>query len=393
MQASCHTGLTFRACAALIVCVVAACSGKVTGGDSPNRINESGGAPASTGAAGAAGQSMITPMAEPSANIYIVGNGQGSAGRTATNPTTAGETGGTDTCASGMQSTSPVTPTVWLVVDGSTSMNTRFESMGSRWMALRSTLMDAGGVVDSLQAKVRFGLVIYAGGDPTDCVQLVTVQPALNNLATLTAHYPMNPLANGTPTDKALDYVVNNLPVLNTGVLDTTAGPTYVVLATDGQPNDNCGTGGGGFQSTGVDVEQRVVDVTEEGTRNGMQMFVISMAGGDTRLQSHLDRVAAATASKTPPYAPSTRGDLVMAFEKVIGGASCLVSLDGKVEMGKECTGNVRLNSIALSCNQADGWKLFDPSTVQLTGTACDTFLQQQSMVIADFPCEVFSPN
>jgi Mg-chelatase subunit ChlD len=379
MQASCHTGLTFRACAALIMCVVAACSGKVTGGDSPNRIHAGAGAPASPGSAGAAGESMITT--EPSANIYIVGNGQGSAGRTAANPMAAGETGSTDTCASGMQSTSPVTPTVWLVVDGSTSMNTR------------STLMDAGGVVDSLQAKVRFGLVIYAGGDPTDCVQLVTVQPALNNLAALAAQYPMNPLANGTPTDKALDYVVNNLPVLNTGVLDATTGPTYVVLATDGQPNDNCGTGGGSFQGTGVDVEQRVVDVTEEGTRNGMQMFVISLAGGDTRLQSHLERVAGATASKTPPYAPSTRDDLIMAFEKVIGGASCLVSLDGKVDMGKECSGNVRLNSVALSCNQADGWKLFDPSTVQLTGTACDTFLQQQSMVIANFPCEVFSPN
>jgi hypothetical protein len=46
-----------------------------------------------------------------------------------------------------------------------------------------------------------------------------------------------------------------------------------------------------------------------------------------------------------------------------------------------------------IGCNQADGWKLFDPSTVQLTGTACDTFLLQQSMVVASFPCEVFSPN
>ena len=292
-----------------------------------------------------------------------------------------------------MQSTSPVTPTVWLVVDGSTSMNSPFESMRSRWSALRSTLMDAGGVVDTLQAKVRFGMVIYAGGDPTDCVQLVTVQPALNNLTALAAQYPMVPLANGTPTDKALDYVVKNLPVLNTGMLDVTTGPTYVVLATDGQPNDNCGTGSGGFQGSGVNVEQRVVDVTEEGARNGMQMFVISMAGGDTQLQSHLERVAAATVSKTPPFAPSTRNDLISAFEKVIGSASCLVSLDGKVKSGQECTGSVRLNSVALGCNQPDGWKLFDPSTVQLTGSACNTFLQQQSMVIANFPCEVFSPN
>jgi len=291
-----------------------------------------------------------------------------------------------------MQSTSPITPTVWLVVDGSSSMNQDFEG-SSRWLTLRSTLMDPGGVVDSLQAKVRFGLVIYAGGDAADCVQLVTVEPELDNLAAISAMYPMEPVAMGTPTDKALEYVVNNLPVLNTGMLDATAGPIYVVLATDGSPNDMCGGGGIFGGGGGGDVEQRVVDVTTQGTENGMQMFVISLAGDDTRLQSHLEVVAAATASKTPPYAPSTRGDLITAFEKVIGGASCLVSLDGTVEAGKECSGSVRVNSVPLECNQPDGWSLFDPSTVQLTGAACTMFLQQTSMVIADFPCEVFSPN
>lgn len=403
MLASCHTPrarratwLTFRAGAALVVCIAAACSGKLTGGEPPNRAAGGGDSPepvAGIGAAGAAG-ALANVVPDLTSNNYIVGNG--SAGRSggALNPMpqNAGQSGSVDTCASGMQSTSPVTPTVWLVVDASTSMNNDFEDTGSRWDALRSTLMDKGGVLDSLQAKVRFGLVVYAGGDINNCVQLITVQPALNNLAALTAQYPMNPIAPGTPTDKALDHVVKNLPVLNTGVLDATSGPVYVVLATDGQPNDNCG-GGGFWQSGDGSVEQRVVDVTEEGTRSGMQMFVISLAGSDMRLQSHLESVAAATASKTPPFAPSTRGDLITAFEKVIGSASCLVSLNGKVEKGKECAGNVQLNSTMLGCNQADGWKLFDPSTVQLTGSACDTFLQQQSMVVANFPCEVFSPN
>lgn len=293
-----------------------------------------------------------------------------------------------------MQSTSPVTPTVWLVVDGSSSMNQDFEAGNSRWLALRSSLMDPGGVVDTLQSIVRFGMVIYSGGESANCVQLVTVDPALDNLATLSAMYPMQPLGMGTPTDKALDYVVNNLPVLNTGSLDMTSGPVYVVLATDGSPNDMCG-GGGLFPGIGGggNVEQRVVDVTTEGTSNGMQMFVISMAGDDTRLQEHLDNVAAATASKTPPFVPATQNELIGAFQMIVGSASCLVSLNGSVELGKECTGTVRLNSEILRCNEADGWTLFDPSTVQLAGTACDTFLHKQSMVIADFPCEVFSPN
>ncbi|HET8938190.1 MAG TPA: vWA domain-containing protein [Polyangiales bacterium] len=292
-----------------------------------------------------------------------------------------------------MQNTSPITPTVWLVVDGSSSMNMDFENGTSRWQALRSTLMEPGGVVDSLQALVRFGMVIYAGGDGQNCVQLISVEPELNNLSKLSAMYPMQPVAMGTPTDKALEYVVNNLPVLNTGTLDGNSGPVYVVLATDGSPNDNCGGGGIFGGGGGGNVEQKVVNVTAEGTSNGMQMFVISLAGGDDRLQTHLADVAMATKSKTPPFVPSTRNELISAFQMIVGGASCLVSLNGEVETGKECTGTVRLNSEVLRCNETDGWMLFNPSTVQLVGAACQTFTKQQSMVIANFPCEIFSPN
>ena len=78
---------------------------------------------------------------------------------------------------------------------------------------------------------------------------LVTVQPALNNFTTLDAMYPEDPLGMGTPTDKAVDYVVTNFPGLNQGdMLDAKADPIYVVLATDGQPNDCCsGSQGGGM--------------------------------------------------------------------------------------------------------------------------------------------------
>lgn len=302
-------------------------------------------------------------------------------------------TGMDGTCASGMQSTTPVTPTVWLVIDGSSSMNQDFENGNSRWLALRSTLMDPGGVVDSLQSIVRFGMVIYAGGDGANCVQLVTANPALDNLATLSAMYPMQPLAMGTPTDKALEHVVNNLPVLNMGTLDGNSGPVYVVLATDGSPNDNCGGGGIFGGGGGGNVEQKVVDVTAEGTSNGMQMFVISLAGDDDRLQSHLATVAMATKSQTPPFVPATQNELISAFQMIVGGASCLVSLNGSVETGKECAGTVSLNSQVLRCNENDGWTLFNPSTVQLVGAACQTFTEQQSMVIAKFPCDVFNPD
>jgi hypothetical protein len=372
---------------------VAACSGSSGSSGTANRGGSTGPRSSSSPATGTpatpAGPNL--PSSTPGGG-FVVGGGAGSAAP-GTGTTTPRQGGPNESCARGMQSTAPVTPTVWLVVDGSSSMNQDFEG-SSRWLTLRSTLMDPGGVVDSLQTKVRFGLVIYAGGGGTECVQLLTVDPELNNLDALASTYPMDPVAMGTPTDKALEYVVNNLPVLNTGMLDTTSGPIYVVLATDGSPNDMCGGGGifGGGRGGG-DVEQKVVDVTTQGTQNGMQMFVISLAGDDARLQSHLEVVAAATASKTPPYVPSTRDDLIAAFESVIGGASCLVKLDGVVEVGKECSGSVQVNGVALECNQPDGWSLFDPSTVQLTGAACTMFLQQTSLSIADFPCEIFSPN
>jgi hypothetical protein len=100
-----------------------------------------------------------------------------------------------------------------------------------------------------------------------------------------------------------------------------------------------------------------------------------------------------ATKSQTPPFVPDTQNELISAFQMIVGGASCLVSLSGSVDTGKECTGTVRLNSEVLRCNEGDGWTLFNPSTVQLTGTACQTFRDHQSRVVANFPCEIFSPN
>jgi hypothetical protein len=299
-------------------------------------------------------------------------------------------------CAMGTADTRPVTPTIWLVVDGSSSMTQPFGT-SDRWQTLRSTLMDPGGVVESLQSVAKFGMVIYSGGarggGATECVQLVTVMPALQNHAALLAQYPMQPIGSGTPTDKALDHVVTALPITNTPTLDDAADPIYVVLATDGQPNDMCGGGGLPGLGGGGSVEQRVIDVTTKGTMNGMLMYVISLAGDDAALQTHLEQVAAATASKTPPFTPSTQADLITTFRNIVGTASCQVDLKGKVESGKECSGKVTLNGQELTCGSDDGWRLVDDNTFTLTGTACMSFTSKQSSVQASFPCDVFIPE
>jgi hypothetical protein len=343
-----------------------------------------------SGTGGLIGASGVGAAAQTAGkNAGKSGTGGKSASSTS-QPGAAGLPGGT--CANAIVDTEPVTPTVWLVVDGSSSMMNNFDAGRSRWQALRSTLIDPGNIVDSLQSAVRFGLVIYAGNaaTPDNCVQLITVEPALDNLAAISAHYPMNPVASGTPSDRALDYVVTNLPVTNDAKLDDKAGPVYVVFATDGQPNKGCGDLSGGNDSA---VEQNVIDITKRGTEAGMNMFVISLAGGDRNLQGHLDKVAAATATKTPPFVPATQTDLISTFQKIVSGASCQIDLKGQVDESAACSGKVTLNGKDLPCNSDDGWKLVDENTFQLTGTACSSFLTKASMVYAMFPCEVFRPD
>jgi hypothetical protein len=335
------------------------------------------------------------------------------------------------TCAQGLATTSPITPTVWLVVDGSGSMDERFES-STRWVALRAALMDPGGVVASLQPAVRFGLVLYDGpadggitscfapqnidpsclcisgfepfccqagcggmpaaapSTPAECANLMVVQPALSNHAALDAAFPAQPLGGSTPTDRALQRVVSEFAMLAPPQPDTRSGPVIVILATDGAPNDTCI---GMLNVADLDVEQRVLDVVGDGVQMGLRMFVISLAGDDAGLRSHLQQVAELGSPGQPPFEPSTKDELVDALQNIVGGATCQVALDGTVTVGQECSGEVALNGESLSCNATDGWRLVDDHTFQLTGAACTRFLASPSSVTARFPCGVFIPQ
>jgi hypothetical protein len=410
-------------CAIVIAAVGAACSA-----DASSDPRRSEGRPASPSANTGAGSGSAPGSGSGSGTF---GNTNASAPGSGTSSSTSGKQ--PELCAQGNANASPVTPTVWLVIDGSGSMK---ESLGgpSRWEALRSALMDQGGVVPDLQHVVRFGMVIYNGpddqnqtqcnapdkinllcgclsgferaccgaacggtpppppADPTMCANLVTVDPALDNFMTLDAAYPAREIGGWTPTDRAMEHVVANLPVLNQQMLDTQGDPIYVILATDGQPNDDCNGMGSGndFQP---EVAQRVLDAVTSGVQMGMSLFVISLAGDDQQLRMHLEDVAAAGGTGKPPFEPSSKDALAATLREVVGGASCQIALDGEVQMGQECTGQVTLNGAALDCGSDNGWRMLDPRTVQITGSACDMFLAAQSQVHAAFPCGVFIPD
>ncbi|HTU59606.1 MAG TPA: vWA domain-containing protein, partial [Polyangiales bacterium] len=102
-------------------------------------------------------------------------------------------------------------PSVHFLVDASGSMNASFGD-GTRWSELRKALLETGGVVETLDDRVSFGLTIYNNNDPMTCPLLTEVAPAPMNLANLRAAFPAMELGGGTPTGEALQQIVDTLP-------------------------------------------------------------------------------------------------------------------------------------------------------------------------------------
>src|SRR6187551_3324155 len=89
---------------------------------------------------------------------------------------------------------------------------------------------------------------------------------------------------------------------------------------------------------------------------------------------------------------PDSPMALVDALTTIVGGAvGCQIALEGKVLVGSECRGSVKVNGEKLACCRADmtgamqcdgvpvdpanGWVLKDASTIELVGATCDAFL------------------
>lgn len=327
-------------------------------------------------------------------------------------------------CASTTITSGRKQPIVTLVIDGSGSMCAPFGE-ATRWQSLRSALMDPDGIVTRLQGAVSFGMTMYdgplefggliggifggaMGGGPMGgsaqnpqcalmgaqnsmgktCPNLINVPTALNNATAISNMYPMMELGGSTPTHKALTVVVDHL--LEQGASpDSNMQPQYIVLATDGEPNELCAN------PSGVDPRMEVIAQVKRAADENIRTFVISLAGDDPGLMNHLIAVAEAGNTGNPPFSPMNKQDLVSTLGQIIGGAvGCEVFLNGKVMDGQECGGRVSVNGSTLSCGDPNGWDLKDPSTLILQGNACTAFLNDPfSMLVADFPCGTFSPS
>jgi Mg-chelatase subunit ChlD len=307
-------------------------------------------------------------------------------------------------CARQDVSATRIVPNVWLVVDGSGSMMESLSQseMTSRWVVLRGALMDpAMGVVKSLEHFVKWGFVMYdgplpgggfgmaPGGAAMTCPRVVTLEPAIDNFAPIDMAYTQMPLGGSTPTDKALDAVVRHIEDMTVMSPDAQGGPSVVVLATDGAPNDFCSMNFNG------DVRPQVLAQVEMLTAMNIKVYVISLAGEDMMLTEHLNQVAAAGGTGKPPFIPKNKDELIKTFDDIISAnVSCDVTLKGMIKAGSECNGKIEINGVAVPCNSDNGWRLKDSKTITVTGTACEMYKADKLSVLhADFPCDAIILN
>lgn len=186
--------------------------------------------------------------------------------------------------------------------------------------------------------------------------------------------------------------------------------PVYVILATDGAPNDICVGGAGGDGSA-----QRagVIGAVDTGSAAGITTWVVSLADGNPQLQQHLDEVARHGDPMNPnarTFVPTNPEELIMTLAQLLGGAvGCDINLDGRVTVGAECSGTVRFQGANMPCCQQtapdqwscdgqpaaapNGWHLTAESSIALVGDACTQFLlTSDTTLTAMFPCDVFTP-
>lgn len=289
------------------------------------------------------------------------------------------------TCPSIHVTLETIIPEVLLLLDQSGSMTDEFGNT-DRWNAMKEAVAgDPDGVVTRLEDEVRFGATLYTGyaEDGGECPALTSVPPALGNLGPISDLLDDNEPADDTPTGESIDAVVDGWPDDPDG--DPIA--RVIVLATDGEPDTCAVPNPQNGQPESLAAVQRAFGF-------GIRTFVLSV--GDEIGADHLQGLANAGVGLPPDggedavyYEAGDPDELRQAFEEIIGRArSCLLTLEGSLDLAEVSGGEVVLNGVELVYDDPNGWRVIDEHTIELVGDACTTFLESEELDLrAEFPC------
>jgi hypothetical protein len=290
------------------------------------------------------------------------------------------------TCARADVYVERIRPRIVFLVDASSSMSEDFGGV-TRWNALREALLADDGLIPTLQALVKFGLVTYQGPRYTTCPSYRYSAPAPGNVDLIAAAFPNAPPdESSTPTGEAMDWAIDNAFLDQVPSPDEPWEAQFMIFATDGEPN---GCAQGSTDEPPRDFAS-VIAAAHKAASRSIGVFVISLAEATGEFADHLQEVATIGGTDTV-YSPQSKAELVTELQNIIGAAiSCQVELTaGAIREGRECTGEVLLNSDPLECDGENGFELVDSTHILLKGSACDDFkLDPNASLSATFPCE-----
>jgi len=345
------------------------------------------------------------------------------------------DTGG-DACQGLEIAFTPQIPTVFILVDRSSSM---WDNMF--WDPLRDGVLE---VVSRLHEDVRFGFATYTGiqGDtcPLDLQDVGIIDK--NNYDAIAGFYTpiMHPgVATETPTPAALRKAQDLLKA----DFATFPGPKFILLVTDGNP-DYCESGA---TECRADVTVRVLQNLYADAEVPIRTFGVALpdpgidpewlrgfanAGAGqpvaaARDTEFCDDISAPTAALLPeldptvwpqgiygetmgpeqPYNvdPAQQDQLVEEISGVIAGVkSCTFDLDGELQIvaGREDEGSVVIQSISDPTGTAqtyapdggDGWKVNNGTQIELVGASCEALRDPETTGIEfGFPCDIIIPK
>lgn len=410
------------------VAAVVACSAGASG-PGGGVGDDGGGGTSGTGTGG-------VPLGGTAGTIITGGTG-------GTIPSGGTNNGGTgNVCDSLDVSSKPVTPTVMILVDNSSSM---FETMPPAWPILYSALMSpTDGAVKALEGKIHFGFMSYKGSTTISteasetCADMTSqVLPALNNHAAIDEVYSAITWAPGTKWETPTGHAISRAAASLAAFTADPPGPKHILLVTDGNPN-TCATLD---PQCGQDVSIRAA---QQAFAQGISLFAFGIGDivaqpnngcptsarcGSLHLQDmanaglglpvqapaenfkyeacnigQLLTATYATAAETPGtaafFTAANREQLLPQLTSLLAGViSCTLDMDAIV------TGDAARGTVAITPengmqrqipvnDMTDGWVL-EPNKFQvtLTGQACLDYKAGNADVTIEFPCGVAEPR